>query len=180
MDVHPKCSIWDKCLIVSKRKSLASKMSPPWDFAPWLYLVSKLLVNGCPSQMLHMGLMPSPRLLEPERKSLASKMSPPWDIAPWVYLVPKLFTNGCPSHMLIPCQVLRSYILKPLRKDPAPIMNFIPSLLFFGGQNLNECVQMLMPNLCITSKRWQDDEWRPEAGFWRSEARQPPKIHFWK
>ena len=97
------------------------------------------------------------------KKSLASKMSPPWDIDPWVYLVPKLFTNGCPSHMLIPCQVLRSYILKPLRKDLASIMSFILSLLIFGGQNVHEWVQTLMSNLCMTSKRWQDYEWRPDS-----------------
>ena len=153
-------------------------MSPLWDFAPWLYLVSKLLAHVCPSQMLHLGQMLGPRLLEHEKKSLASKMSPPWDIAPWVYLVPKLFTNGCPSHMLIPCQVLRSYILKPLRKDLASIMSFILSLLIFGGQNVHEWVQTLMSNLCMTSKRWQDYEWRPEAGFWRPEAGQPPNIYF--
>ena len=111
-------------------------------------------------------------------KSLASKMSPPWDIAPWVYLVPKLFTNGCPSHMLIPCQVLRSYILKPLRKDLASIMSFILSLLIFGGQNVHDCVQTLIPNLCMTFKIWQHYEWRPEAGFWRPEAGQPPNIYF--
>ena len=135
--------------------------------------------STCPFQKLHLGQMLSPRLLEHEKKSLASKMSPPWDIAPWVYLVPKLFTNACPSHMLIPCQVLRSYILKPLRKDLASIMSFILSLLIFGGQNVHEWVQTLMSNLCMTSKRWQDYEWRPEAGFWRPEAGQPPNIYFW-
>ena len=143
-------------------------MSPPWDFAPWLYLVSKLLAKWCPSQMHHLSQLSSLRLL---RKSLASIMSLPWYLAPWLHLVSKLLGNWCPSQMLTPGQILSSYILKPLRKDPASIMNFIPSLLIFGGQNLNECVQMLMPNLCITSKRWQDDEWRPEA-------RQPPNIYF--
>ena len=151
---------------------------PPWDFAPWLYVVSKLLAHGCPSQMLHLGQMSSPRLLEPERKSLTSKMSPQWDIAPWLYLVSKLLANGCLSQMLTQGQVLRSYILKPLRKDLASIMSFILSLLIFGGQNVHEWVQTLMSNLCMTSKRWQDYEWRPEAGFWRPEARQPPNIYF--
>ena len=120
--------------------------------------------------------MPSPRLLVPERKSLASKMSPPWYFAPWLYLVSLLLVHGCPSHMLIPCQVLRSYILKPLRKDLTSIMSFILSLLVFGGQNVYECVQSLIPNLCMTFKRWQDYEWRPETQFWRSEARQPPNM----
>ena len=152
MDVHPKCSFWAKCpshlgqmssprLLDPERNILASKISPPWDFAPWLYMVSKPLAHGCPSQMLLLGQMSSHRLLEPERKSLTSKMSPPWDIAPWLYLVSKLLANGCPSQMLTPGQVLRSYILKPLRKDLTSIMSFILSLLIFGGQNVYECVQ---------------------------------------
>ena len=149
---------------------------PPWDFAPWLYVVSKLLAHGCPSQMLHLGQMSSPGLLEPERKSLTSEMSPQWDIAPWLYLVSKLLANGCLSQMLTQGQVLRSYILKPLRKDLTSIMSFILSLLVFGGQNVYECVQSLIPNLCMTFKRWQDYEWRPETQFWRSEARQPPNM----
>ena len=146
-------------------------MSPPWDFAPWLYLVSKPLAHGCLSKMLLLGQMFSPRLLEPERKSLTSKMNPPWDIAPWLYLVLKLLANGCPSQMLTQGQVLRSYILKPLRKDLTSIMSFILSLLIFGGQNVHYCVQTLIPNLCMTFKRWQDYEWRPEA-------RQPPYIFY--
>ena len=80
------------------------------------------------------------------------------------------------SQMLTPGQVLRSYILKPLRKDLTSIMSFILSLLVFGGQNVHECVQTLIPNLCMTFKRWQDYEWRPETRFWRSEARQPPNM----
>ena len=134
---------------------------PPWDFATWLYVVSKLLAHGCPSQMLHLGQMSSPGLLEPERKSLTSKMSPQWDIAPWLYLVSKLLANGC-SSQITNAHTRPSY--------------FILSLLVFGGQNVYECVQTLIPNLCMTFKRWQDYEWRPETGFWRSEARQPPNM----
>ena len=155
MDVHPKCTIWAKCkvleLLEPERKSLVSKMSTPWDFALWLYLVSKLLAHGCPSQMHHLGQMPSPRLLVHKRKSLASKMSPPWGFAPWLYLVSKLLSNGSPSQIHMQGQFLSSFDLKPLRKDLASIMSFILRLLIFGGQNLNECVQMLMPNLCMTS-----------------------------
>ena len=88
-----------------------------------------------------------------------------------IHLISKLVANGCPSKMLTPGQVLSSYILKPLRKDLASIMSFIFRLLIFGGQNLHGYVQTLMPNLCMTSKRWQDNEWRPEA-------RWPPNI-FW-
>ena len=132
-------------------------------------MVSKPLAHWCPSQMLLLGQMSSHRLLEPERKSLTSKMSPPWDIAPWLYLVSKLLANGCPSQILTPGQVLRSYILKPLRKDLTSIMSFILSLLIFGGQNVHDCVQTLIPNLCMTFKIWQDYEWRPEA-------RQPPNM----
>ena len=106
-------------------------------------------------------------------KSLASKMS-----HPLLHLVSKLLANGFPTQMLRPGQVLSSYILKPLRKDLASILSFIPSLLILGGQNLNECAQMLMSNLRMTSKRWQDDVWRPEARFWRPEAGLPPNIYF--
>ena len=155
MDVHPKCNIWAKCqvleLLEPERKSLASKMSPPWDFAPWLYLVSRLLANGYPSQMYHLGQLSHPRLLEHERKSPASKMTHPWDFAPWLHLVSKLLSNGCPSQIHTQGQFLSSYDLKPMRKDLASIMSFILRLLIFGGQNLNECVQMLIPNLCMTS-----------------------------
>ena len=68
-------------------------------FALWLYLVSKLLANGCPSQMHPLSQLSSPRLLEHVRKSLASKMSPPWYLAPWLHLVCKLLGNWCPSQM---------------------------------------------------------------------------------
>ena len=56
------------------------------------------------------------------------------------------------SQMLTPGQVLRSYILKPLRKDLTSIMSFILSLLIFGGQNVHECVQTSMSNLCRPPK----------------------------
>ena len=67
----------------------------------------------------------------------------------------------------------------PLRKDLASIMCFILSLLIFGGQNLHDRVQTLMLNLCMTSKRWQDDEWRPEFEA-RARGQTAFKYWFWE
>ena len=121
-------------LLEPERKTLASRMRPPWDFAPWLYLVSKHLVNGCPSQMLHLGQMPNPRLLVYERKSIASKMSPPWDFAPWLYLVSKLLAHGCPSQMhhlgqMPSLRTLRTWEKKPSLSNESS-MRFCSMTLF--------------------------------------------------
>ena len=40
-------------------------MSPSWDIAPWLYLVSKFLANGCQSQILTPGQVLRSYILKP-------------------------------------------------------------------------------------------------------------------
>ena len=155
MDVHPKCTIWANCHVPVSYDMREKVWPVKWPLHEILLhdsiLFPRLLANGYPTQMYHLGQLLHPRLLEHERKSPASKMTHPWDFAPWLHLVFKLLSNGCPSQIHTQGQFLSSYDLKPMRKDLASIMSFILRLLIFGGQNLNECVQMLMPNLCMTS-----------------------------
>ena len=131
-------------------------MSPLWDFALWLYLVSKLLAHGCPSQMHHLGQMSSPRLLDPERNILASKISPPWDFAPWLYMVSKPLAHGRPYQMLLLGQMSSHRLLEPERKsltskmsppwDIAPWLYLVSKFLANGCQS-----QILTPGQVLRS-----------------------------
>ena len=135
-------------LILNLLSMMRQCVSPPWDFAPWLHLVTKL-VSGCPSPMQHLGQLSSLRLLEHKRKSLASKLNPPWYFAPWLHLVSKLLANGCPSKFLTPGQVLISYAFKPLRKDLTFLIRTMHSLIIFRGQS---CAFMIFEQFVILAE----------------------------
>ena len=126
-------------------------MSPPW-----LYLVSKLLALGCPSQMHHLGQIPSVRTLRTWEKNLASKMSPPWDFAPWLYLVSRLLANGYPSQIYHLGQLSHPRLLEHERKSPASKMthpwDFAPWLHLVSKLLGNWCPsQMLTPGQILSS-----------------------------
>ena len=145
-------------LLEPKRKRLASKMSPSWDFALWLNLVSKLLANGCPSQMLHLGQLPSPRLLEPERKSLTFEMR---------FCSMTKFgvqaAHGCPSKMLHLAQMSSPRLLVPKRKslvskiNPpcSPLLYLVSKILANGypSQMLN-MGQMSLHEILLHDSMW--------------------------